>query len=372
MRLSFLGSRASIHTLRWVNALADRGHEIDLITMHDGGDTLSSLVRVHKLPFGPPVGYFTNALYLRTLLKRIKPDLLNVHYAGGYGTLGRLSGFHPLVLSVWGGDVYDVPARSPISKWLITQNLKSADWVCSTSEVMAKQTRSLNPALQSLTVVPFGVDSNLFYPNPALRDPERITVGTVKTLAPKYGIDILIRAFAMARQVLAHQMSDSVSKLHLTIVGGGPLRAELELLVTELEMSNIVDFVGPVPHEKVPKLLNRFDIYAAMSRLDSESFGVAIVEASACGLPVLVSNVGGLPEVVQHGITGLVVDKEDVQGTADALIRLIGDDSLRRKMGQSGCEHVLTRYKWADNVTQMEMVYSSVLESNKPISRLRS
>ena len=90
---------------------------------------------------------------------------------------------------------------------------------------------------------------------------------------------------------------------------------------------------GPVPHEKVPDILGQLDIYVAASRW--ESFGVAVLEAAACGLPVVVSDVGGLPEVVEHGITGFVVRREDPGSVADALIRLVSSGELRRRMGDA-------------------------------------
>ena len=357
MKIAYLAARNSIHTVRWVNELAARSHEVHLISMHHGGDMLHPKVNVYYLPIGSPLGYFLNVSSLRYLLGKIQPDLLHAHYASGYGTLGRLCAFHPFILSVWGSDVYIFPFQTLVNKWLVKKNLLSADWVCSTSKAMAEQTRWLCPSIKRLSITPFGIDTEVFSPREALSDPNIITVGTIKNLAPQYGIDILIRAFSLVQDRLRKYDPVTAEKLRLLIVGDGPQRLELEVLTRKHGINNITTFVGKVPHFEVPKYLNRIDIFVAVSR--SESFGVSVLEASACGLPVVVSNAGGLPEVVNHEITGYVVEKENVEDTAAAIMRLVGNPLLRKQMGDAGWQHVTTHYKWADSVSIMEAVYAN-------------
>ena len=93
-----------------------------------------------------------------------------------------------------------------------------------------------------------------------------------------------------------------------------------------------------------------------------ESFGVAIIEALACEVPVVATNVGGLPEVVLDGVSGLVVSPKDVDATALAISKLIEDESLRRALGIAGRKFVLQNYEWAENAKRMERVYESVLK----------
>jgi glycosyltransferase involved in cell wall biosynthesis len=372
VKIAILAARSSIHTTRWVNALAERGHEIHLISAHRGGDELDRRLSLHPLPLPAPAGYILNVPWLRKLLKTVRPDVLHAHYASGYGTLGRLSGFQPFLLSVWGSDVYDFPFKSPVHRWLVTRNLEAASWICSTSRVMARQTEMFLEEARRLSVIPFGVESSVFAPRLPAGSRNLITVGTVKTLAPKYAIDVLIRAFAAARQGLTRTMPELAEKLRLLIVGGGPEREALETLTDRLSLTKVVEFAGAVPHSAVPSYLNRLDVYVAASRTDSESFGVAVLEASACARPVVVSDAGGLPEVVLDGVTGLVVERENVSATADAILRLITDASLRRRMGQAGRRYVLEHYEWSDNVAQMESIYCRVVESHVPSSRVTS
>jgi glycosyltransferase involved in cell wall biosynthesis len=121
-----------------------------------------------------------------------------------------------------------------------------------------------------------------------------------------------------------------------------------------------VRFIGPVPHAEVAGWLNRMDIYVAVSRLDSESFGVAVLEASACALPVVVSDAGGLPEVVVHNETGLVVPREDPASLAQALERLVADADLRRAFGAAGRKRVRQHYEWTRSVDRMLAVLEAV------------
>ena len=117
-----------------------------------------------------------------------------------------------------------------------------------------------------------------------------------------------------------------------------------------------------VDNSIVPDYLNMIDVYVALSIIDSESFGVAIVEASACEIPVVVSNVGGLPEVVDDTITGFVVKSKNSQEAAKAIEKLILNKELRLKMGKAGRERVKELYNWEENVNQMINIYKSIVK----------
>jgi L-malate glycosyltransferase len=379
MKLAMLSGQNSIHTIRWANALASSGSvtiagrtepiQVHLLSMHAPKHQHHPQVTLHPLPWRAPFGYLLNLPAIQKILQQIQPDILHTHYATGYGSLGALTGFRPQVLSVWGSDVYDFPQASQVHRRLVAHNLQQADWVCSTSHVMAAQTLSLQANLAQLSIIPFGVETDKFCPRPDQRPEqqpdqrqnEQITIGTVKTLAPKYGIDTLIQGFARLRQQLQASHPDVAQKLRLLLVGDGPQRAALETLVQQLGLASVVTFAGFIPHPQVPEALNQLDIYVASSRLDSESFGVAVIEASACGVPVVVTDVGGLPEVVVDGVTGRIVRREDPTALANALEGLVLDPALRQRMGEQGRQHVVTHYQWHTCVVQMQEVYEKLL-----------
>lgn len=355
MKITFLAPLSVIHTIRWANVFAEHGHEVHVISMHNlSVDQLHSDVNVHMLPFKAPLGYYLNVWAIKLILKHIKPDVLNAHYASGYGTLARLSGYHPLVLSVWGSDVYDFPYESSIKMSIIQKNLDAADVICSTSEVMKKQTENLLVSPKKIFVTPFGIDTTKFTPKRNFSEEVHV-IGTVKTLAPKYGIDTLIKAFA----IVANKLSDK--DLRLVIAGDGPQRTELVNLAANLGISDKCKFLGRISHDKVPEVLHSFDIYVALSELDSESFGVAILEASACGLPVVVSDAGGLPEVVENGETGIVVQKHNPVVASDACISLIQSLKLRKKLGERGRNRVNKYYSWPECYLSLYKVFEMLV-----------
>ena len=192
------------------------------------------------------------------------------------------------------------------------------------------------------------------------RPRQGLTIGTVKTLAPTYGIDTLIHAFALLRRQLQVQAPTTAQGLRLRLVGGGPQQAELQQLAHTLGVADVTTFVGSVPHTQVPQELATLDIFAALSRL--ESFGVAAIEAGAARLPVVVSDAGGLPEVVQHGQTGLVVPKDDPSAAAAALLRLVQDPALCQRLGTAGQQHVANNYAWPACVKTMIGVYERTIK----------
>jgi len=356
--ICFLANASSTHTAKWVNHFSSKGHKVDLISFEDPC-CISPEVNLHKLTsrWSTNSRYFTARAQVRKVLDVVRPDLLHAHYAAGYGTLGRLANFHPYILSVWGSDVFEVPARSPLHRTLIRSNLASADYVCSTSRFMALHTQKY--CKSKIFVTPFGIDCERFKPCVCSSiEKKELLIGTVKTLDETYGVDYLIKSFA----AVAKQYAGS-KKLRLIIAGDGPLKNYLQNLAKDLGIEESVDFLGFVPQDQIPALLNGLSIFVAVSVF--ETFGVAILEASACGLPVVVSDAGGLGEVMKDGITGVMVPKCDVSATAEAIANLIDDDELRTRMGKSGRNFVLENYEWNENASRMERLYESARFASK-------
>jgi glycosyltransferase involved in cell wall biosynthesis len=355
MHIALLASAANIHTVRWATAIARRGISVTLYSQH--GPAAPELeqagVKVQMLPHRAMLGYARNAIALRAFYKTAGADFLHVHYVGGYGLTALLSGIRPLMMSVWGADVYDVPERSPVHRWLVRTILNRARLISSTSEVMAHQTLRLG-VTRPIEVVPFGVETERFSPRTSKEPAQPATIGTIKTLHPKYGIDTLIEAFAILSKA-------EISNATLRVVGPGDYTEAYKTLAADLGISDRCAFVGPVPHSSVPEELRRLDIFVAASRLDSESFGVAVIEASSCGVPVVVSDAGGLPEVVKDEITGLIVPRENPQQLAEALKRLVADPVLRDRMGLAGRQLVRAKYEWEVCVDAMLRCYARMI-----------
>lgn len=363
-KIAFLAPINSIHTIRWANAVSAKGHDVSVFTQHRGRNgTLDTNVKVHFLPITSKLGYFLNVFYLKKIIKKINPDFFHIHYASGYGTLARLSGASPSILSVWGSDIYLFPKKSKFCLNILVKNLKFAKLITSTSFDMEKEILKICPSLkEKLSVVPFGINTEIFKPlnNKKEEHKKNIYVGTVKSLEKVYGIDILIRGFKHLLDDLARDYEDLAKNINLFIVGGGSSYKELNSLVDELGVSNRVKFLGPIDHSEVPQILNKLDIYVAVSR--SESFGVAILEASSCGIPVVVSSVGGLKEVVVDDLTGKIIPPEDFISLSKVLKDLILNNDKRIEMGHSGRRRVLELYNWSENVNTMESLYLELID----------
>lgn len=353
LRIALLGAANSIHLQRWANALVARGHTVSLLSQQRCGPALlDGRVERVELPHLKGAGYVLNAPAVGRHARRWRADLLHAHYASGYGTTASLAGVRPTLLSVWGSDVYDFPHHGWLQRRLLRRNLERATAVASTSHAMAAEARRWAPSLGPVAITPFGVDMDRFSPLPRPEGP--LTIGTVKSLAATYGIDLLLRAFAGLKADADVQAAHPDCRL--LIVGSGPDRAALGVLADELGIAAFTRFVDAVPHADVPQWLARLDIYVAASRF--ESFGVAVVEASACERPVVVSDAGGLPEVVEHGVTGLVVPSGAESALLAALKRLALDAGARTSFGQAGRRFVASRYAWPHCVDRMETLYA--------------
>jgi glycosyltransferase involved in cell wall biosynthesis len=358
-RIFYLASAANIHTKKWASHFAGRGYDVHILSLHAQREEMAG-VSVHYLgrrsgwAVVPRWRYLLAVSEARSLLQRLRPQILHAQYAGGYGLLGSLTGFHPYVISVWGSEVLTFPRISPVHRALINFNIRRADYVCSTSQYMAGLTQQY--AGRKVIWTPFGVDCTEFTADAASaqRDDGAVTIGTVKALDKGYGIEHLIAAFAALRGRLQSY------NLRLLIVGEGPEHRRLERIAHALGVDAVTEFTGWVPHHRVPEYLRRLSIYVAPS-VHEESFGVAVLEASACAVPVVVSRVGGMPEVVQDQQTGFLVPPGDEVALADALERLVTSQELRRSMGAAGRRFVLEHYAWDATARIVEDLYDRIL-----------
>lgn len=368
MKILLLANPASSHTIKWAHSLALAGLDVIIFGLNSSDSKIyASFSNIKIVAFGMDKfvnsgveGNFRKLNYLKALpslrqtIKEFNPDVVHAHYATSYGLLGALCGFRPFVLSVWGADIFTFPNLSFLHRWLVRFNLSRADKVLSTSHVMALETNKYTS--KSVEVTPFGVNLSQFRPYPVSSPftPEDIVIGTIKTLEEKYGIEYLIRAFHQVRR------RNEALSLKLMIVGGGSLEKNLQALTEELGITDCTIFTGRVPFDEIPRYHNMLSVNVSVSICNSESFGVAILESSACEKPVVVSNVGGLPEVVEDNVTGIVVPPRDVAATANAIERFVMDAELRLSMGRAGRARVQLLYDWDANVMQMIEIYESL------------
>lgn len=207
MRILYLGSGRSIHVVRWVRAIAARGHDAYLATQDKLCEPIPECAGVEILPSSGVRGYLLNVRAFRRLTERLRPDVVHVNYATGYGMLARLAGGSaPIVLTVYGSDVLEFPRIGRWHRALLIGNLRNARVITSASRALADAVSELLPAAK-VVVVPFGVDTSKFRPILQTPSADALVVGTVKGLDPVYGIDLLLRAFSLLPRYGAQPLS---------------------------------------------------------------------------------------------------------------------------------------------------------------------
>lgn len=364
MKICYLGDANNIHTKKLCYFFRDKGYEISVISLNDGE---IEGVKVYSMGMEiennnssiSKIIYLKNIFKIRKLIREIKPDILHAHYASSYGLIGTLINYKPYIISVWGSDVYDFPNRSFLHKSVLKYNLKKASLILSTSKAMAVETNKYTD--KNILITPFGVDINKFYPKSEEckdRDKDKeVVVGTIKTLEDIYGIDILIKAFALVKERNINM------NIKLKIAGKGSKEGYLKKLSKDLELEPYVEFLGFINQEEVAKQFRTFDIAVFPSL--SESFGVAAVEAQACGTPVIVSNVDGLMEATNVGNTSLVFEKGDYKDLANKIEKLLKDSNLKTTMGINSRKYVEENYNIEDNFNYIDKIYKDIIQKNK-------
>jgi glycosyltransferase involved in cell wall biosynthesis len=158
------------------------------------------------------------------------------------------------------------------------------------------------------------------------------------------GVDILLKAMPLILK--EHSVT-------LNIIGDGPRLEQYKMLAGRLGIEGSVRFRGFIPHEHMPEEYSNADLFVFPSR--RESFGLVLVEAMAAGLPMVSTRVGAIPEVVEDGKTGLLVPPGDPEKFAQAVISLLNDSELMKKMGLAGKQKVREKFTWekvAQNVVR--------------------
>ena len=360
MKILYIGMLNSSHTVKWVNAFSDRGHEVMVATLTGQTDLRSEIrpdIRVAELPKGGFMGYYLNGPALGKLYREFKPDVSNAHYASGYGTLGRIAGIPNLILSVWGSDVFEFPYQSRLKEAILKKNLSYASHICSTSQCMARQVEKIMGREMDITITPFGVDTERFRPEEGKNEAEgneKVVFSFAKLLIPNYRADLLIEAY----ETFVRETEGAAENSELRIYGDGSERVELEKMAEGTGLTGI-SFRGMIPNTEMPDALRGSDVFCCVS--DNESFGVSAVEAMACGLPVIATDTEGFVEVVSED-TGFIVPGNDVRAVADKMKLLYEDRALRKSLGEAGRKRVLDLYDWNRNVDTMLELYRSVIE----------
>ncbi|MGA2700254.1 MAG: glycosyltransferase [Isosphaeraceae bacterium] len=286
---------------------------------------------------------------LAAIFRRWRPDVVHTHdqralfYAG---PAARLIGVPMVVHTRHGRDVHASPRQTTMFRWLT----RLVDRFVCVSEEVAALSRRQGIDESRLRTILNGIDIGRFgFHGPDASGP----VLTVARLSPEKDVANLVRAAAMALE--------RAPDLRVEVAGGGPCREELGRLAAELGVADRIAFLGEV--RDVPAVLARARMFVLPSR--SEGIPLTVLEAMARGLPVVATRVGGLPEVVEEGVTGLLVPPADPAALAAAMVELWCDPDRRDRLGHAGRRRAEECFDIRRMVAQYESLYRQGSQDGK-------
>jgi glycogen(starch) synthase len=340
-------------------ALRERGYEFAVITMKEYGDRPEEDdfkgIPVYRLPFWTAVakGDVSLSIQLRRRVAEIKRqfayDLLHIFF------LGPSVLFHfqtqdvrpaPLLLSLDSA----LPGQGIGNNSLVSRTFKAADWVTCVSSASLNEARRLMPETASRSSFIYkGRKPPELMPAPLpTQSPTLLCLGRLETVK---GFDLALTAFA--------SIVDRHPHVRLVVAGDGPERPALEQQVRKLGIKHAVDFPGWVAPGKVPELINTSMMVVMPSRW--EGLPQVAMEAALMARPVVAARVYGLPEIVVHGQTGLLVGPEDSSALADAIEFLVTHPEQAAQMGQTARERVKKEFSWEHFVDAYDELYRKLI-----------
>lgn len=358
--------------------LQSRGHEVMFFHIGDSTIIESKTTRgFHsfklnlQMPFGDRHTATSLLLFcfrfpvvliqLLRLLQRHRVQIVNIHYPAEsyiYFAICRYILPIRLITSVHGADLFPGGIRRDEYPRSIELLLKASDLIVAPSNAYQQDVAGVFPKLIGRMVcIHNGVDLGELKSLPRTRTSPKGTpyVLCVAMHNEKKGIDVLLRAFAH----LQHARPD----LRLVLAGDGPLRQQLEDLAASLNVRGKVEFRGRQTRSQVGELLRGCEVFVLPSR--SEPFGIVLIEAMACGKPVVATTAGGIPEIVENGKNGLLVQPDDPQALAAALIKVLSDTKLQETIASNGLSTASERFRAEDTGAAYESVYAGLIHPSE-------
>ena len=317
----------------------------------------------------PAYPLFREPQYVLSLANRIVQvarefalDIVHAHYAIPHATAAILarqvlqaSGRAPRVITTLHGTDITLVGSDPSYSEIVAFSIEQSDGVTAVSDSLRQATHRELGVRRPIDVIPNFLDCGVFrrVERPELRrhfarGEEVALVIHVSNFRPVKRIDAVLQVFA---RIAARQPA------RLLLVGDGPELATAQRLARQLGVSGLVDAVGA--QDAVIPLLSVADVFLLPSA--QESFGLAALEAMACGVPVIASSVGGLPEVIEHTRTGFLHPPDDLDGMASSALALLQDRSLHQRVAAAARQRVLDHYCLARVAPMYEGCYRRAL-----------
>ncbi len=359
MKICLFGDARAVHIQRLVPALAKRGLEMHVVCHKPVDVAGASVERFCVRPPGlrnPRRWHGRRAHYLRSFLRRF--DAVNIHFLWDWGFTPEIMDHGCVIASPWGSDIVAPPGADPPPSALTEARislLRHAGAVTACGPTFARTVADFADIdVGRIDVLPLGVDLDLFQPKDHARPrnarPQR--VGFFKGFREVYGPTYLIQAIPLVLRQLP--------ETRFELVGDGPQLLECRELAAASGVESSIEWIPRQPHLNIPDLLARWDLTVIPSVC--EAFGVAALESSAMRVPVVASNVGGLPDTVRDGETGLLVPSKSPEALADGIVELLRDTRRRLQMGKAGREWVRRHFDWNQVIDQWERGFHKAID----------
>jgi len=290
--------------------------------------------------------------------KRMPADIYHLHFPNPFGEAAYLAAGSPGKLIVtYHSDVVRQRTLLRVYGPIVKQLLKRADAIMVSSPNMIKTSPWLQPVKDKCVVVPFGIDAGPF----RLTDEVSAKAAAIRQ---KYGSPLILFVGRLIYYKGLDYLLDAMKGVdaQLLIVGNGVLEAELREQAKTLGIASRVHFVGRATDAELPAYYHACDLFVLPSVANSEAFGFVQLEAHACGKPVVSTNLPtGVPYANLDGVTGLIVPPKDSVALAEAIDRLLRDDTLRQKLGAQAKTRVETEFSREALAKSVLEIYNSLL-----------
>lgn len=356
LRVIGIGDAKSLNFLRWARRLAERGHEVHVVSGRENTNAAETeglhmhlLQRVDPLLRVPGLRRLRMVPALRKVAARVRPDVVHAHYLLPYGYWAARAGLRPLVVSPWGTDALVDGRPGAPGHERAQAAIAAAELVVVNSRALEEASAGLGAPAERIRSVLWHADLDGFGPERRRRDDDAFVVLSLRNFRPDTHIDVLVRAFARVR------VEEPRARLVLA-ARRGPLRTEVERLVGELGLADAVGFVS-VPASELPELIASADV--AVTLTDSDSSPPSLLESMASGLPVVATPAASIEEWVQQGEGAELVPHGDVAAVAGALLKLAADPDLRARHGERN--RVIVRERYGDPTGELVQIYRDVI-----------
>lgn len=370
MRILYFTRDYTPHDHRFLSALAKTEHTVYSLRLERRGLQLEDRPlpdRVEQVIWRggqKPVSWRDDAGLiwdLKRVIRRVKPDVIHAGPIQSSAFLAALSGFHPLVSMSWGSDLLRDADKNSTMRWATRFTLHRSTILVGDCDAVRQKAINFGFPDKRIVIFPWGVDLEHFSPGPVERMENTGNIGTdfkilsLRSWEPIYGVDLVARAFIQACQ--------QVPDLHLMLLGAGTMAAQIHTLLEQAQRVGQVTFGGQVSYKDLPHFYQSADLYLSASHSDGSS--VSLMEALACGCPVLVSDIPGNREWITPGIDGWLFPDGDptalTQGILKALAIKNGESGQFQEMSKAARYKAESRANWTRNFQDLLRAYELAL-----------